>query len=155
MTAVVEENRSAEPTADTPVPGSSTELWEEVEYARRWATASGKPFDWRAYAACRDAPLEIFIQNDDDQEEPVYPPKAAVAYCERCPVVTECLNAALLPDSDGIYADGVWGGTSRYQREQMRRGRPRARCPVCSSTMLIEENRAELCLSCGKSWRII
>lgn len=153
MTAVVEEKRPAETTAATPSP--NMKMWEDAIDARTRAELLGQPFNWRDFAACRDAPLEIFIQNDDDQEEPVYPPKAAVAYCERCPVVTECLNAALLPDSDGIYADGVWGGTSRYQREQMRRGRPRARCPVCSSTMLIEENRAELCLSCGKSWRII
>ena len=36
--------------------------------------------------------------------------------CQQCPVIEQCLAYALANEFD----DGVWGGTSGYQRRQMR-----------------------------------
>lgn len=106
--------------------------------------------DWRHLAECRTAPPNLFSTAGDDDDEPPYPPPAAVAYCDRCPVRTECLAGALAlaPVDDW----GVRGGTSRYQRRQMRRGVPRRTCLGCGSTDLVYEGGHELCLACGVSW---
>ena len=49
-------------------------------------------------------------------------------------------------------AEGYWGGTSTYQRDQLRRVRTRAKCPLCLATALVYDNPHELCLACGVSW---
>jgi hypothetical protein len=49
-------------------------------------------------------------------------------------------------------AEGYWGGTTTYQRDQLRRVRTRAKCPICLGTALVYEDPHELCLACGISW---
>src|SRR3546814_526697 len=68
-------------------------------------------------------------------------------WCRACPVRTECLAWAMLHG-----AEGYWGGTSTYQRDQLRRVRTRAKCPLCLSTALVYADPHELCLACGVSW---
>jgi hypothetical protein len=82
--------------------------------------------------------------------ESIIPSPQAKAYCDRCSVLTECLNAAL---KNGEI--GVWGGTSTWQRIQMKRKRKRQTCPSCESTDLVYDNTIELCLACGVSWATI
>jgi hypothetical protein len=101
-------------------------------------------------AACRDAPLDLFITLGDEDDEPAYPPVAAVVFCNSCRYRVECLAWAV--ENDEV---GVWGGTSSYQRRQLTRERDRVRCPGCGAADLIYEHTIELCLSCGMSWRII
>lgn len=68
-------------------------------------------------------------------------------WCRTCPVRTECLEWAMLHR-----AEGYWGGTSTYQRDQLRRVRTRAKCPICQATELVYTDPHELCLCCGVSW---
>ena len=108
------------------------------------------PKDWRSRAACKNAPIEVFITVGDDEDDPFYPPDEALMFCNTCSVRTECLGYALEHGEVG-----VWGGTTEYQRRQLKRERERERCPGCGSLDLIYEHNIELCLSCGMSWRII
>lgn len=106
--------------------------------------------DWKERARCREAPIELFLTFDTDEDEPFYPPRAAEAYCNVCDVRVECLQYAL--ENQEV---GVWGGTTGYQRKQMGQEHNRVKCPGCASTLLINENNVQLCLSCGVSWPII
>ncbi len=105
--------------------------------------------DWRASAACRAAPTELFVSRDEE-DEPYYPNQLALAFCNVCPVRVECLRHAL--ENNEV---GTWGGTTTYQRGQLSRELDRARCPNCGSSELIYENKVQLCLACGMSWPII
>jgi WhiB family redox-sensing transcriptional regulator len=71
----------------------------------------------------------------------------AQQWCRTCPVRTQCLEWAMLHR-----AEGYWGGTSTYQRDQLRRVRTRAKCPICQATELVYTDPHELCLCCGASW---
>jgi hypothetical protein len=97
-----------------------------------------------------DRVKQLFIIGNDIVPEPPYPPKEAKEVCDGCPVRPECLEWALENDEEG-----VWGGTSSYQRQQLRRTIDRKKCPGCSCTDLVLENKVELCLGCGLSWLII
>lgn len=82
--------------------------------------------DWRDQAACLQAPdPEIFYSNyAEDIAE-------ARSFCNRCPVVAQCLNAANSFESSTAFAYGIWGARTPIRRKpSMRRelkayGRPR------------------------------
>jgi hypothetical protein len=71
----------------------------------------------------------------------------AQQWCRTCPARTQCLAWAMLHG-----AEGYWGGTTTYQRAQLRRVRTRAKCPLCLSPQLVYTDPHELCLACGISW---
>jgi WhiB family redox-sensing transcriptional regulator len=72
---------------------------------------------WRASAACRGAPVEVFFL-----ERGASPAHLARSYCRRCPVRVECLRYAMDLGSDNV-AMGVWGGvTGRDRRRARQRG---------------------------------
>lgn len=97
---------------------------------------------WQDNAPCATAGFD-FIP-DVETEEGV---NAAQQWCRTCDVRTRCLAWAMLHG-----AEGYWGGTSTYQRNQLRRVRTRAKCPLCLSTILVYTDPHELCLACGVSW---
>lgn len=71
---------------------------------------------WRAHAACVDLDPESFFPvgvtgRALDQIA------QAKAVCERCPVVTQCLDWALVTGQH----DGVWGGLSEDDRRARQR----------------------------------
>ena len=80
---------------------------------------SGINYNWEDFAACKDLPKE---QKDD-----FFPEKAdghgkkqvnrARKICLDCPVVVECLHAALTTNEQY----GVWGMTSPKQRRLLRK----------------------------------
>jgi WhiB family transcriptional regulator, redox-sensing transcriptional regulator len=108
-------------------------------------------YAWMRKGACKGADLSIFVAGDafdDDVEESHEPSSEAMEYCLRCPVVAECLTHAVLFD-----LKGVWGGTSTYQRRQLRRPISRVACPVCGSQHMSTISDIELCINCGASWR--
>lgn len=77
---------------------------------------------WRDKAACLGEDTERFFPLGTtgpalDQVE------AAKAVCRQCPVVTQCLEWALVNNQQ----DGVWGGLSEDQRRTLRRSRQRIR----------------------------
>jgi WhiB family transcriptional regulator, redox-sensing transcriptional regulator len=67
--------------------------------------------EWFRDAACRGQPISVFFPRPGEPGEPY---SDAKQLCDRCPVRSECLAYALETN-----AVGFWGGTSRYQREQM------------------------------------
>lgn len=97
---------------------------------------------WKHHAPCATANFE-FIP-DAETEAGL---NQAQQWCNGCPVRTQCLNWAMLHG-----CEGYWGGTTTYQRNQLRRIRTRAKCPLCLSTSLVYTDPHELCLACGVSW---
>lgn len=111
--------------------------------------------DWRNWAECAKTPearalYDRAVEVAGTQDELSYPTAEHKAICGRCPVAVECLNYAL---EYGM--EGIWGGTSDYQRRQLNRPRSRARCPNCDSNDVVPENGHELCLRCATSWPAI
>jgi WhiB family redox-sensing transcriptional regulator len=110
--------------------------------------------DWRWFAECaktknvRDA-YDRAVELVGTQDELVYPEKIHEQTCGTCPVQSECLGEALADE----HLVGIWGGTTDYQRRQLRRRRVRERCPRCDNDLVIPENGHELCLACGASWQ--
>lgn len=66
--------------------------------------------NWRASAACRDAPAELFFDSND--------PSPAQRICWSCPVSGSCLTYAL--QTSQMY--GIWGGLSARERALLQRG---------------------------------
>lgn len=77
--------------------------------------------DWQAQAACAG--------NDTDRFFPWggQTPADLLALCESCPVVDACREYAI--DRDWI--TGVWGGTTKADRNRIRRERRAARSTHC------------------------
>ena len=103
---------------------------------------------WMDQGACNGHTLDA---NGHDQFMPAHESaaglEAARAYCNPCPVRTECLAWAMLNR-----CEGYWGGTSTYQRKQAMRVRTRAKCFLCKGESLVSTGSHELCLACGMSW---
>src|SRR5262245_28265876 len=100
-------------------------------------------------AQCQNANPAIFDGHCTRRETPL----DALAYCRLCPVLARCLQYAF--DHNDIQGEqGIWGGTTAYQRRQIRRGRSRRACPACSSPQIERVAPAEVCLGCGMSWRV-
>ena len=69
--------------------------------------------EWHREAACRGADPALFFP-----ERGVHRPDAALAYCARCAVRSECLAVSL----ELSRTPGVWGGTTAMERRTTRRG---------------------------------
>lgn len=67
--------------------------------------------DWREQSLCRQVDPELFFG------EPGANPNAARRVCAACPVTAECLTAGINEQW------GIWGGTTYYERRQMRKQR--------------------------------
>lgn len=70
-------------------------------------------FNWHAQAACKDLPTEMFYYDDDERgPEKLYKERAALAVCNGCPVVKQCLQDAI--NRNDVYS--IQGGTTPEQR---------------------------------------
>jgi hypothetical protein len=73
--------------------------------------------DWKLYAECGPGDTELFFSKDPMEK------KAALAICNDCPVVSECLAEAMTQetgvDLHGRY--GIRGGTTPVQRRELAR----------------------------------
>lgn len=99
----------------------------------------------------RQSPCRILHKLEWFPDDDIVRPSAAVQrVCDECPFQRECLADAL----EFVDTDGVRGGTTRYQRDQLRRERERARCPGCGSDAVVPNGRGEVCISCGVSWLV-
>lgn len=83
---------------------------------------------------------EIFFEDGNEA--------TAKAFCHGCPVMQTCWEWAMENDEYG-----VWGGTSRVDRNAVERGGTRATCPACRSESVYEDHAGQLCVACGKTWR--
>jgi len=70
---------------------------------------------WQQHAACITlGRTEVFFPEDLSLEGAADP---ALAICDTCPVWLACLTTALADDE----RYGIWGGSTPYEREKMRR----------------------------------
>jgi WhiB family redox-sensing transcriptional regulator len=76
---------------------------------------TSEPEPWRALAACRGVPEDIFFAHAEEESKIV----AAKAVCASCPVREECLAYAL----DLNQTEGIWGGLTPAERRRRRRTR--------------------------------
>jgi hypothetical protein len=124
-------------------------LYQPSEEAR----GSGRELsrDWRHDAACQNLADRYFDPWDsDDRDE--RPNATATQFCATCPVRRACLIEAIANDEPY----GTWGGLTRKQRKNLVRARKRVKCPICSGTRLVvTDDHAQLCMSCGIAWRTI
>jgi WhiB family redox-sensing transcriptional regulator len=97
---------------------------------------------WQEGAPCTTTDYDFVPEPETDEGL-----ATAQQWCRTCDVRTRCLAWAMLNG-----AEGYWGGTSTYQRNQLRRVRTRAKCPLCLGTALVYQDPHELCLACGISW---
>lgn len=78
-------------------------------------------WNWRDWAACRGADLEIFFPVGSTGPA-LQEIEQAKVICARCPVVDDCLDFATRTGQDF----GVWGGLTADERRARRRVRLRA-----------------------------
>lgn len=104
---------------------------------------------WMRKALCIGINPEDFFPPDvHDVRRPTHIDTYIETVCGRCPVKTNCLNFAMIFDMKGI-----WGGTTDYTREQLRKKTNKPKCPGCRSESLFTEFTGEIiCGSCGLSW---
>ena len=88
------------------------EFGEEPDVAAILASLVSRPA-WQARAACRGVGTAAFFP-----ERGAGRPVQTLAYCERCPVRSECL--AVSREVPGTV--GVWAGTIQLGRRGMRAG---------------------------------
>lgn len=84
--------------------------------------------DWRARAACRDYPTELFFPTRGaDRRSDEHRASIARSVCALCPVRLPCLMVALghqprgesgLPRASQLA--GIWGGTNERERRALR-----------------------------------
>ncbi len=67
---------------------------------------------WAVFAACREADAELFFGSSKDAE------RGALAICEICTVVDQCLGHAL----EARERFGIWGGKTEKERRRLLRG---------------------------------
>lgn len=104
------------------------------------------PEDWHADAKCKGSKLPGWFEED------IKKPSAIIQLmCDSCPVKIKCMATGLKYPR----LAGVWGGTTEFQRTQMRRKHARKLCVLCQSVsiVVVNEVRAQICLSCGASWQ--
>lgn len=111
--------------------------------------------EWRDRANCNGQPAEFFFPVPDrygvDRHDPVALAEGK-RLCNACDVKVECLAAAL---GDGKDVHGLWGGTTKAERESLVRCIRRAKCPVCLGADLHETGVLQVCGDCGQSWVIV
>jgi WhiB family redox-sensing transcriptional regulator len=84
-------------------------------------SATGSAANWRSAGACRSADPDLFfpISSAGLAERQI---ARAKVICAGCGVRQQCLDFAL--SHDQVY--GIWGGTTREDRQRERRRRRRA-----------------------------
>ncbi len=106
---------------------------------------------WRDDAACRSLADRYFDPWDSDDKD-IEPNATAKQICGTCPVRRTCLIEAIARKEPY----GTWGGLTLKQRKKLIRAQKRLKCPICSGTQLVmSEDHAQTCLSCGIAWRTI
>lgn len=67
---------------------------------------------WELKARCRDTKTPEIFEAPHISDKKV---RAAKAICRKCPVRSNCLDLAMATDSEGVF-----GGTTKDQRDMMR-----------------------------------
>jgi hypothetical protein len=70
----------------------------------------GNKFDWQSQAACKGQPSSYFFSD----EQGAHAKDAYKSICNRCPVLSACLEFGVVHDLEGI-----WGGLTDRERSRM------------------------------------
>lgn len=113
---------------------------------------SGDDWMWMDKANCADASEQVkrlFFADELAKRRglPAEVPPEVDALCQACVIRVECQAWALEHDEWG-----VWGGTTRQQRDAMRRPIVRAKCPACQGRSLFRAGLQQVCADCASSW---
>jgi WhiB family transcriptional regulator, redox-sensing transcriptional regulator len=99
--------------------------------------------------ACAHADPDVFFDDVAEERDDVTP--LVFTYCHiKCPIRPECLHWAMVTNQK----HGMWGGTTPRQRMKLQTPIIRVSCPGCHGTDIMEMPTAEMCLSCGLTWKI-
>lgn len=106
---------------------------------------------WAPLGACFASEDPRWLEDSSDVHQL---PSDMQLTCDQCLVKSLCLKYAMdTEQSDG--ESGFWGGTSPFQRQQLKRDRSRVKCPGCGSDAVVADfNGGEICISCGISWKV-
>ena len=100
-------------------PGEKVVRSEVVAQSRRIKSKIAPPaparYDWMDEAACAGSSTELFFVAPGKEQY-------AKSICSSCPVVRQCLLTALADP----HLEGVWGNTTKTERDDMRRARKAA-----------------------------
>ncbi|MGI0012094.1 MAG: WhiB family transcriptional regulator [Nitrososphaera sp.] len=103
---------------------------------------------WRNRAACAGIVSRLY-DPWDIPESMFDPPEDVLRVCSKCPVRIECLVDALKNNDDCVR-----GGTTKRQRDALKRPRRRVKCPACAGVLLASfTTGSQICVSCGLTWR--
>lgn len=106
---------------------------------------------WMQLARCAYTdPEEFFPENIENKRMRRTVPHALEQLCGQCRVKDQCLEFAMEHDLIGI-----WGGTTDYTRDQLKKQTNKTMCPGCSGYEIIQEfDGSNICSSCGLSWSL-
>lgn len=76
---------------------------------------------WQDKAACAGAPTEVFFPDIPIGDVRSIHWAKAKEYCDRCPVVKQCLQFCLSFEEQTGRRDGYWGGMTPKERDQYTR----------------------------------
>lgn len=97
---------------------------------------SPEPESWRERAACLGAPLTVFFPEQGGSNRAMY--DEARSYCDRCPVIAECMaDAVRTGDRDGFRAGATGSSRERGMRGQC--GRPVGRRAKTTTTWSVHD----------------
>ena len=100
--------------------------------------------DWMNHAACKDAPVEDFLD--------IPHPERALTFCARCPVVGSCLEDAVLRGDQDSIRGGMtpayrrkWAAANGLARHGTTTGYTRdgCRCELCREVMAEAKRASE------------
>lgn len=104
--------------------------------------------DWRSTAACTGIAPGIFLPPLPPRGDP----RQALAYCRRCPALTECAESSLRSGRRHGIVAGVWLSADERPAEILRRiavGRTRQRRCVRCWRVLRDHDTQGSCELCG------
>lgn len=93
-------------------------------------------------------PVEVDPETHEEYE-PSYASPEVKRICDACPVRPECLEWAL---ADNV--EGIWAGTTTYERQLLKSPKRRKTCVTCGSIDVVTERNHNICLACGVSCSI-
>lgn len=94
-------------------------------------------------AACRRMDADLFFSDDHaDIAE-------AKSACWRCPGRVECLSWAIKGNMSGVF-----GATTKAERDKLTWRRDRVFCPVCRSDMVLPDGTGQICVACAHTWHV-
>lgn len=99
---------------------------------------------WRDDGACLSEPVSLFFPDGEKGRNAVQAEQAK-AVCARCPVLYECLKAAL----DGNEY-GIWGGMTEQERRNLKNKTSVAQYATVDMLVDLLENVLPACDRCGQ-----